>query len=121
MEKQVNILYVDDEEINLQLFLLVFKKKFNVITAESGFEGLKRLEENKDISVVISDMKMPKMNGIEFINKAKKKYRNLSCFILTGFEITQEIAQALDEKLINRYFKKPFNSKEIENTINEFL
>lgn len=121
MKKKIGILYVDDEKINLELFALVFKNKFNVITADSGFEGLEKLEENKDICVVISDMKMPEMNGIEFIKNAKKKFDNLVYFILTGFEITEEIADALNEKLINRYFKKPFNSKEIENTINDVL
>lgn len=73
MEKQINILYVDDEQLNLQLFATVFKKKFNVITAESGLEGLEKLDKNKDICIVISDMRMPEMNGIEFINTAKKK------------------------------------------------
>lgn len=121
MKKKIGILYVDDEKINLELFALVFKNKFNVITVDSGFEGLEKLEENKDICVVISDMKMPEMNGIEFIKNAKKKFDNLVYFILTGFEITEEIADALNEKLINRYFKKPFNSKEIENTINDVL
>ncbi|RLD66767.1 MAG: response regulator [Bacteroidetes bacterium] len=121
MEKRVNILYVDDEQLNLELFALVFKKKFNVITAESGFEGLEKLKENKDVCIVISDMKMPEMNGIEFINHAKKDFNNIAYFILTGFEITEEIADALNQKLINRYFKKPFNSKEIESTINDVL
>ena len=121
MEKQINILYVDDEQLNLQLFAMVFKKKYNVIMAESGLEGLEKLKENKDISVVISDMKMPEMDGLEFIDTAKKKYTNLIYFILTGFEITEEIAQAIDNKLINKYFKKPFNSKEIESTINQSM
>ncbi len=121
MKNLVNILYVDDEKINLELFSLVFRKKFKVITAESGFEGLQKLEENKDICIVISDMKMPEMNGLEFINTAKKKFSNLVYFILTGFEITEEISQALNERLINKYFKKPFNSKEIETTINDVL
>lgn len=121
MKKQINILYVDDEPINLKLFALVFKKKFNIITAESGFEGLELLEKNKNLCIVISDMRMPGMNGIEFINKAKTKYANLVYFILTGFEISEEIADALNEKLINKYFKKPFNSKEIESTINKVL
>ncbi|RLD80386.1 MAG: response regulator [Bacteroidetes bacterium] len=121
MEKRVNILYVDDEQLNLELFALVFKKKFNVITAESGFEGLEKLKENKDVCIVISDMKMPEMNGIEFINHAKKDFNNIAYFILTGFEITTDIADALKQKLINKYFKKPFNSKEIESTINDVL
>ncbi|MEN8120683.1 MAG: response regulator [Bacteroidota bacterium] len=121
MEKKVNILYVDDEVLNLELFALVFKKKFNVITAESGAEGLEKLKENNDICIVISDMRMPGMNGIEFINNAKKEFKNIIYFILTGFEITEEISDALNQKLINQYFKKPFNSKEIESTINEVL
>ena len=121
MKKQVNILYVDDEQINLELFSIVFKKKFNVVTAESGSEGLEKLKQNKDICIVISDMRMPGMNGIEFINSAKKKFKSVIYFILTGFEITEEIADALNQKLINKYFKKPFNSKEIEKTINEVL
>jgi len=121
MKKEVNILYVDDELLNLELFALVFKKKFNVITADSGLEGLKKLEENNEISVVISDMRMPGMNGVEFISSAKKKFNNIVYFILTGYEITEEIAGALNKRLINKYFKKPFNSKEIENSINEFL
>ncbi len=121
MEKRINILYVDDELLNLELFALVFKKKFNVITADSGPEGLEKLKQNEDVCIVISDMRMPGMNGIEFINHAKKEYNNIVYFILTGFEITEEIADALNQKLINKYFKKPFNSKEIESTINEVL
>jgi len=121
MKKRLNILYVDDEQLNLELFSIVFNSKFHIITAISGQEGLQKLEENKDISVVISDMRMPVMNGIEFISNAKKKFANLCYFILTGFEINKEIADALNQKLIHKYFKKPFNSKEIEQTINELV
>jgi len=121
MSKNVKLLYVDDEEINLELFSIVFKAKFEVLTAKSGKEGLSILEDNQDVSVVISDMKMPGLNGIEFIKIAKDKYMNIVYFILTGFEITDEISNALSSKLINKYFKKPFNSKEIENSIVEAL
>ncbi len=121
MKGKVNILYVDDEQLNLQLFAIVFKKKYNVTIAESGSEGLTKLEQDKTISVVISDMRMPGMNGIEFISKAKMKFTNLFYFILTGFEITNEISDALNQKMINKYFKKPLNSKEIEKTITETL
>ena len=119
MEKQISILYVDDESINLELFSLVLKKKFNVITAESGNEGLEKLRGNRDISVVISDMKMPGMNGVEFISKARKNFENIVYYILTGFEITEEIAETLNKRLINKYLKNPFNSKEIETSISE--
>lgn len=119
MNDPISILYVDDEPMNLMLFKANFKKKFNIITAESGKEGLDQLKLNPNTHVVISDMKMPGMNGIEFIKLAKIDFPNISFFILTGFDITDEISEALDDKLIHRYFRKPFNIKEIETAIHE--
>ncbi|MDX9696323.1 MAG: response regulator [Bacteroidales bacterium] len=121
MNDKVTLLYVDDEPINLKLFELNFRKKFNVITAESGLQGYELLKENPHTIVVISDMKMPGMNGIEFIKLAKKDFPYISYFILTGFDITEEIADALNERLIHKYFRKPFNLREIESSILEIL
>ena len=121
MEEKITILYVDDEPLNLKLFEINFRKKFNVITAFSGNEGLEILEKNEFVHVVISDMKMPGMNGIEFIKKAKSDFPRIKYFILTGFDITEEIADALNERLILKYFRKPFNMKEIEESIFEVL
>lgn len=117
--KITTVLYVDDEPINTKLFAINFKNLFNVLTADSGFNGLDRLKEHPEISVVISDMKMPGMNGIEFISQAKKEFPNIIFFILTGYEITEEIADAIKINLINKYFQKPFNLKEIESSINQ--
>lgn len=117
MSSNIKVLYVDDEPINLMLFKANFKKKFDVITAESGSGGLLLLKEHPDTKVVISDMKMPGMSGIEFIRIAKKDYPNVSFYILTGFDITDEISNALEEKLIHQYFQKPFNIHEIEHAI----
>ncbi|HKL07440.1 MAG TPA: response regulator [Bacteroidales bacterium] len=121
MKNNITILYVDDEPMNLKLFEINFRKKFNVLTAMSGDEGLRLLEENGAIDVVISDMKMPGMNGIEFIKKAKNEYPDIKYYILTGFDITDEIAEALDANLIQKYFQKPFNMREIEASIYEAL
>lgn len=121
MEELPSILYVDDEPTNLLLFKINFKKKFDVITALSGEEGLEILAQNPQVKVVISDMKMPGMNGIEFITLAKQEYPNIIFYILTGYDITPEIAQALKNKLINQYFSKPFNLPEIEKSINTAL
>ena len=121
MKENVTLLYVDDEPINLTVFELNFNKKFNVITAVSGEDGLLKLEGNKDIIVVISDMKMPGMNGVEFIKKAKADFLNIAYFILTGFDITDEISEALENNLIQKYFRKPFNVKEISDAIEEAI
>jgi response regulator RpfG family c-di-GMP phosphodiesterase len=121
MENKITLLYVDDEVLNLTLFKLNFKKEYNVLTAESGEDGLSILKENNLISAVISDMKMPEMNGVEFIRTAKNMFPEIPYFILTGFDINEEIADALNEKVIEKYFRKPFNKREIEDAINETL
>ena len=107
MNKIATLLYVDDEPLNLKLFEINFKKSFEVITALSGEDGLKKLSKNPSVRVVISDMRMPGMNGLEFITAAKSEYPNIVFFILTGYDISPEIAKALDIKLINKYFSKP--------------
>jgi two-component system, response regulator, stage 0 sporulation protein F len=117
MTDKTTILYVDDEPINVLVFEESFKRIYNIITAESGIEGLDKLHKNPDTRVVISDMKMPVMNGIDFISKAKTEFPDIVYFILTGYNITEEIADALNKKLIAKYFRKPFDIKEIEMTI----
>jgi two-component system, response regulator, stage 0 sporulation protein F len=117
MSNKLKLMYVDDEVMNLKLFELNFNKKYEVITAESGIGALNLLEKHLDTVIVISDMKMPIMTGIEFIKKAKEKYSNIKFYILTGYDITDEIKEALDSKLILKYFRKPFNFNEIDNAI----
>lgn len=124
-EKQVTILYVDDEEINIFLFERSFKDLYHVITASSGEAGLEALTNNADdIIVVISDMRMPGMNGIEFIRKAQEKYKNIAYYILTAFAFSEEIEEALKEKVINEFFTKPFDidliKKAVDKAVNEF-
>ncbi len=121
MKSEITILYVDDEPINLFLFSQIFEKKYKIITAESGYAGLNIIEKNPNIDVVISDMKMPGMNGIEFIQRAKELYSNIHYYILTSYDITPEIDKALKTGLIDKYFQKPFNLQEIESTISEKL
>jgi response regulator RpfG family c-di-GMP phosphodiesterase len=121
MNDKLTILYVDDELLNLQLFAINFKTKYNVVTAESGQQGIDILKSNPEIKFVISDMKMPGMNGVQFIKLAKKEFSSILFYILTGYEITEEIADALNDKLILKYFRKPFNMKDIAAAIEEVI
>ena len=118
----ITILYVDDEEINLFLFQHQFKAKYNVLVASSPLQGLEILQNNSDdIIVVISDMRMPKMNGLEFISQAKEKYNKLFYFILTAFDYDDDINAALEEKLIHKFFSKPFDFDEIDKAIQDLV
>ncbi len=119
MKEKSKIIYVDDEDINLLMFEFNFSDHHEVITGHNGAEGLELLHKNPDADIIISDMNMPNMTGIEFIRRAKAKYPDKSFFILTGYEITEEIREALDSGLIHKYFKKPFNVKEIKAELNK--
>ena len=118
MNKKITILYVDDEEINLFIFSKSFGRKYTVITATSGKEGLDKLSDHQDeIIVVISDMRMPGMNGVEFITKAKMIHNHIEYFILTGFESNAEIEAAIENNIVQKFFTKPFDFEEISLTI----
>lgn len=115
MKKKV--LYIDDENPNLLLFQLTFRNEFEVLTATSGKEGLRLLEKEPEISVVISDMRMPEMNGLEFVNEARKNHDNLTYCLLTGYGNTEEIETAVESHVIDFCFRKPFNRDEIINLV----
>jgi two-component system, response regulator, stage 0 sporulation protein F len=119
MSEPISILCVDDEPINLMLLKTHFRKKYTVYTADSGYDGLKQLSEHPEISIVLSDMKMPKMNGLEFINQARQDFPNILYIILTGFDITEEIMNALSQNIIHNYFRKPYDIMLIEAAIRE--
>ena len=122
MIKTIKILYVDDEPTNLLLFKINFSKKYEVFTANGGPEGLRILADHPDdIKIIISDMNMPLMNGIQFIQKAKEAYPDKNYFILTAYDENDEINNAIDTGLIHGFFKKPINIKEIDTAINEAL
>lgn len=116
MEK-IKVLYVDDEDINLKLMSIILKNKYDIITIDNGASGLEILLNEPQIKVVISDMKMPIMNGLEFIKKAKNQHPDIKYFILSGYDKTSEIAHAIEQGLIVDYFQKPFNMNDIDREI----
>jgi len=115
------ILYVDDEQINCQMFTFNFRRQFEVFTALSGFEGLDLLEKETDIVAIVSDWKMPKMNGMEFIEIAKSKRPELKTYILSGFDSNSEIKKSIEDQIVNGFFQKPMDISEIKETLSKAL
>lgn len=121
-ERDITLLYVDDEELNHFIFQKSFEGKYNIFTANSGAQGLEILAKYGDrIIVVISDMRMPLMNGVEFIKLARQEYANISYYILTGFEYNEEIESAMKENIVNEFFTKPFDISKIDEAIRKSL
>ncbi len=115
------ILYVDDEVINLELLQLTFMNEFEVVTADTAAEGLRILEQNPDIHVLISDLKMPVMNGLEFIKVVKQKHPKKVCMLLTAYMESDIMLEGFNKELIFRYVMKPWNRDEFKETLMEAL
>jgi len=115
------ILYVDDEVINLELLQLTFMNDFKVLTASSAKEGLRMLELDPDIHVLISDLKMPVMNGLDFIKVVKQIDPEKVCMLLTGFMESDVMLEGFNKELIFRYLMKPWEKDHLAETIREAL
>lgn len=106
------LLVEDDEYITLYIKSLLEESGFEVINATNGIEGLKRLKENPDL--VITDINMPMMNGIEFCNQLKKieKFKYLPVLMLTVKSDIKSKLLGFDAG-IDDYMTKPFESLEL--------
>jgi response regulator RpfG family c-di-GMP phosphodiesterase len=110
------ILYVDDERINLELFKINFKGIYDVIVCDSALKGLQVIE-NENIDVIVSDLKMPEMNGIEFIETIKHKTPEKVCILLTAYIEPEVMLKAINQELIFRYVTKPWNKQNMQSII----
>ncbi|RNI24541.1 response regulator [Rufibacter latericius] len=107
------ILYIDSEEDNLVVFKSSFRRYFKVFTAMSGEEGL-RILNSESISLVITDQRMPKMTGVQFL-KSLPEDRDLIRIILTSHSDTASILDAINSGKIYRYILKPWEKESLKN------
>jgi signal transduction histidine kinase len=113
MENQKHsILYVDDELVNLNVFKATFRRDYDVFTANSAQEAMEILRQQA-IDLIISDQRMPKMTGVEFLKWTLAEYPNAIRIILTGFSDTEAIIRAINECDIYRYITKPWDIEEM--------
>jgi len=115
-EKKINVLYVDDEENNLISFKANFRVKYNVMTAISGDEAIGILQQNP-VEIIVTDQRMPNMTGVEFLEKVLEKYPDPMRILLTGYADMNAVVDAVNKGKIFHYLTKPWNEKELEETI----
>jgi len=114
------ILYVDDEEKNLDSFKIVFRKDYDIKVAKSAEEGFKILQNN-EVRLVITDQRMPNMTGVEFLEKIAHSHPDITRIILTGYSDVEAIISAINKGRVFRYITKPWNKKELKETIDYAL
>ena len=118
-EKMTNtILLVDDEINNIQLLKRALRGKYNILTASQGLEGLEVLKQNLDkISLIISDHKMPVMEGTEFLKRANEIAPDVIKILLTGFTDIEILTEAVNTCNLYQYITKPFDPNELSTIV----
>ena len=110
------ILLVDDDEVLLEAFKLHLSSRFEVDTAISGEQAVGLVEQNS-YSVVISDMHMDSMNGIEFIIEAKKILPRAIYMLLTASRDSKTAVSALNDAEVYCIINKPCSMADLDNFV----
>jgi YesN/AraC family two-component response regulator len=112
MKNDISVLIVDDEEMMRNLLEKILSREgYKIRTAEDGLAALE-MQREEPSDIIISDMKMPRMNGFELLKEIKKDFPKTGTIIMTAYGDTYTVKDALllgaDE-----YLTKPFKSYEL--------
>ncbi len=108
----LSVLFVDDEQENLDVARFNFRKSLSLHLATSGPAALELLQ-TEDVAVIVSDQRMPGMDGLTFLEQARKLRPDAICLLLTAYADLPVLVQALNSGLVWRYLSKPWSSQEL--------
>lgn len=115
------LLLVDDEASILSALRRLFRPQgYRILTAESGAAGLEILEREM-VDLIISDMRMPEMDGATFLKQVRQHWPQIIRILLTGYADISSTVAAINEGEIYRYIAKPWDDNEIQSVVREAL
>jgi HD-like signal output (HDOD) protein/CheY-like chemotaxis protein len=121
MNKQNKVLFVDDEPSVLRsLSREFFDAPFEIIMAKSADEALKILQSEK-IDLIVTDVKMPGMNGVDLLERIKEEYPDIGRMVLSGYVETDIVTRGLVTGAIVDYYPKPWNDEQLREQILNYL
>jgi HD-like signal output (HDOD) protein len=113
LKKKLRVLFVDDQQILLNAVERVIRreaKNWEALFADSAAGALEKLDA-LPIDVIVSDVRMPGMDGVELLSIIKEKYPNVIRFILSGYSSNERTMEAV--RVAHQFFLKPFSTREI--------
>jgi response regulator RpfG family c-di-GMP phosphodiesterase len=115
-EEKIRILYVDDEENNLQAFKATFRRDFKVFLAISAKEG-EDILSREEIDLIITDQRMPEKTGVEFLESIIPTYPKPIRLLLTGYTDIQAVIDAINKGQVYHYLTKPWEEDYLRTVI----
>ncbi len=117
---QYTVVMVDDEQNILQSLKRCFRREqYTVVCAGSGAEGLKLVAATTNIAVIISDQRMPEMNGSEFLTRTRELAPNATRMLLTGYSDMETTVAAMNEGGATHYIGKPWEDSALLQTVRD--
>ena len=119
MNSKRNLLIVDDEEGIRESFKLILADLYQLTFASNGIEAMEKIRASRP-ELVILDIKMPKLNGLDLLRQIKKTDKSLPVIIVTGYQSVETAQEALKSGASD-YIPKPFESKHILSSVKKLL
>lgn len=117
-EHKPTVLFVDDEENILRsLVRLTMDEEYTVVTANSGQQALELLASMQEIALIVSDQRMPGMNGAEFLEKSRVIAPEAIRMLLTGYSEITAAVDSINKGGASRYLSKPWNDDDLLQTL----
>lgn len=118
------VMIVEDDSFVTDIYQMkISKEGFDVITAADGLEAIKKLEEGVSPDLILLDIVMPNMNGLEFLKKIKEneKFNKIPVILLTNLSQKEEIQKGFDLGVNDYLIKSHFTPSEVMEKVNKFL
>lgn len=106
------VLYVDDERANRVVLEHSLKSEFNIVVCDGGEKALAIFDE-RDVAVLVTDMRMPGMEGDQLLRIVKDRWPTTIRMVMTAHQDIGPILRAINEGLVARYIIKPFERPEL--------
>jgi serine phosphatase RsbU (regulator of sigma subunit)/FixJ family two-component response regulator len=116
---KLKLLVVDDEPDNLDLLYRTFRRDFQVFKADSAFSALETLDQQGEMAVIISDQRMPEMNGTEFLGKTVERFPDTIRILLTGYTDVEDLVEAINSGQVFKYITKPWQPEELKAVVQQ--
>ncbi|AFL86200.1 response regulator with CheY-like receiver, AAA-type ATPase, and DNA-binding domains [Belliella baltica DSM 15883] len=115
-EEKIKILYVDDEENNLQAFKASFRRDYKVFIAISAQEAREFLK-TQEVDIIITDQRMPEETGVDFLASIIPLYPDPIRILLTGYTDIQAVIDAINKGQVYHYLTKPWEEDYLRTVI----
>ncbi|MEW6439577.1 MAG: ATP-binding protein [bacterium] len=114
--RDYGVLYIDDEPGNLEAFQDEFEEFFTILTASSGPEGLKIVQQ-RPVQLVLADQRMPKMSGVQVLEEIRRLDPRILRILVTAYADIEVVIDAINKGQVYRYFRKPWEHEDIRTGI----